>query len=415
MIKRLALLMLLCVLVIGWQIYPLTPATLKTSVTNLWPNVFSKAKHTYSTTDATYPSEMVTPPKPQTDQQKNPVQLQETNLQKQTSLELLQNLENRLAQSNIQQIPIVSAALAQRLQKHRNPEIYQYISGLLSQPDVPIENKSILLDLLAETATPDALDLLLDLAKQGANTPFYILALQAISRIGDNRWDGRFHEELSPALEEAWADPSIKDPAFLGAVGKAIAEVGAPGGVNQLLVTVSGHNPEQVTPTTGLNGQEVATVSGNNQVQEPAPTSLTRQEVALEVIPHVQNPVAVSVLTDWFQQEPLGAPAFETSANALIAIGTPAATQTIVDWAVEAPAEGARNLEDWLHNVDDTSTIVSIATEQNLNFKTPEVAAVFTGAVASFTANPGLSNATDPATATSAESDETPVLPLLPP
>ena len=71
---------------------------------------------------------------------------------------------------------------------------------MLAKPNVSMEIKAILLDLLAEIATTEALRQLLSLAEQGTNSPLYIQVLQALSRIGDNRWDGRFHTELSQGI-----------------------------------------------------------------------------------------------------------------------------------------------------------------------------------------------------------------------
>lgn len=295
------------------------------------------------------------------------------NLDHQTPAQLWQYWKMLLNRSEFQQIPIIGALLAERLRKHPDPVVYQSIASLLLQPNVSVENKAIVLDLLSEIATPDSLGQLIDLAKQGEDFPLYILVLQAISRIGDNRWDGEFHEELSPTLEAAWSNPENSDQAFLSAVGNAIAAVGAPEGVDQLLLTVSG--------------------SDNGKVTEE--TNRIKQEVAFDVIPQVRNPDAVEVLSTWFGQEPLGTPAFEVSGNALAEIGSPSATQEIVDWAKDAPAEGARNLNDWLTKIDDDNSLKFIsAAAQNLEFQSPEIKAVINTVTAGIDANAVLSATT---------------------
>ncbi|KJV07092.1 hypothetical protein VZ94_07150 [Methylocucumis oryzae] len=78
-----------------------------------------------------------------------------------------------------------------------------------------------------------------------------------------------------------------------------------------------------------------------------------KQEAAFNAVPQTRNPDAVGVLSEWFEQESLGTPAFEVSGDALAGIGTPESTQEIIDWAQDAPDEGARNLESWLSDVDD--------------------------------------------------------------
>ncbi|MDP2902267.1 MAG: HEAT repeat domain-containing protein [Methylovulum sp.] len=287
----------------------------------------------------------------------------------QTPAQLWQQLKMLLGQSDFQQIPIIGTLLAERLRQHPDPDVYQSIADLLLQPDVPVENKAILLDLLADIATPKSLAQLINLAEQGTDFPLYLLVLQVISRIGDNRWDGKFHEELSPVLETAWSNPGITDPAFLGAIGKAIAAVGAPEGVNQLLQTVSGSNTDNATEET-------------NRI---------KQTVAFDAIPQVRNPDAVEVLSIWFKQELLGTSAFEVSANALVEIGSPKATQEIIDWAKDAPAEGARNLKDWLVKIDDAPSLKVISTAQTQTFQSPEIKAVFDTAAASINASAALS------------------------
>lgn len=293
--------------------------------------------------------------------------------QHQTPAQLWQYLQTLLNQSDFQQIPIIGRIFAERLRKHPDPEVYRNIADLLLQPNVSLEIKAILLDLLAEIATPDSLAQLITLAEQQAHSSLYILVLQAISRIGDNRWDGEFHEELSPALETAWSNAEINDQAFLNAVGKAIAAVGAPNGVDQLLLTVSGSNSDK----------------------EPEETNRIKQEVAFDVIPQVRNPDAVEVLSTWLGQEPLGTPASEVSANALAGIGSSAAAQKIVDWAKEAPAEGARNLKDWLSKIDDDNALKSISAAQNQVFRHPEIKAVINSVAARIDSNTALSVTTD--------------------
>jgi hypothetical protein len=276
-------------------------------------------------------------------------------LRAQTPAQLWQRWEMLLIRSQFQQIPIIGAMLAESLRKHPDPQIYQNIAHLLAQEDVSVENKAILLDLLGEIATPDSLSQLIGLAETQADSPLYISALQVISRIGDNRWDGRFHEELSPMLEAAWSNPAINDLAFLNAIAKAIAVVGAPEGVNQLLRTVAGRNAGKDTEEKGR----------------------AKQAVAFEAIPKVRNPDAVATLSEPFEQEPIGSAVFEASGDALAEIGSPAATQEILNWAQTAPPEGARRLQDWLPKIDDSDSLALIAkAQQSLEFQSTEVAAV---------------------------------------
>lgn len=273
----------------------------------------------------------------------------------QTPEKLWRNWQARLNRAEYQQIPIINALLADSLRKHPDPSVYRSIGALLASPDETVENKALAVDLLAEIATPESLGPLLALVGQETDSPLYFQALQAISRIGENRWDGEFHEELSPVLESAWSNAENNDPAFLSAIGQAIAGVGAPDGVNLLLLTLAASNKD-----------------GKKEETERA-----KQEVAFNAVPQVRNPDAVAVLGEWFEQESLGTPAFEVSATALAEIGSAEATKKLVDWATAAPAEGARNFEDWLTKIDEPNTLATLATTQDLAFASPEVGDVF--------------------------------------
>ena len=290
-------------------------------------------------------------------------------LQKQTSMQLWQRWKELFDRSEFQQIPIIGALLAERLRKHPEPEIYQGITDLLMQPSVSDEAKALLLDLLAEIATPDSLAQLINLAEQSVDAKIYLLILQAISHIGDNRWDGKFHEELSPILEAAWSNPGLSEQMFLNAIGTAIAEVGAPSGVDQLLLTVSGS-------TTGIVSEET------NRIQ---------QEVAFQAIPNVSNPHAIDVLSNSLNQQPLGTAAFEASGSALAGMDTPRATQSIVNWAQQAPDDGARNLEQWLPKISDPKSLILITSLSSTQFNNPAIKAVIDKATASIFSNSALS------------------------
>lgn len=274
------------------------------------------------------------------------------------SLALWQQWQKLITEQNYQQIPIVNAKLAEQLHKHPNPQIYQEINGLLAQPAIPVQNKALLLDLLTEIATPQALSQLLNLAQLGNTDPLYMLVVQAISRIGDNRWNGKFHEELSPVLETAWLNATDTDETFLNALGSAIAKIGAPQGVNELLLAVTSKTAIPLT-------------------DKKADTETIKQEIAFEVIPKVRNPAAVPVLKTWLTQEPVGNPGFELSGTALTEINSPDAIEALVDMAKTAPDDASRNVQEWLtKKMDDDKSVSVIKTAQKTGFQSTAIAEV---------------------------------------
>ncbi|MEY4194657.1 MAG: hypothetical protein RLZZ226_1025, partial [Pseudomonadota bacterium] len=142
-----------------------------------------------------------------------------------------QNWQTALLTGDIRQIPIEGGLLAEHLRQTPDAAIYQEIAMLLNDPIRSVAEKNLLVGLLGEIATPDALTELMNLVHEGNQSPLYLASLQAISQIASNRWGGRFHEELSSTLELAWQDMQGGDPAYAATLAKSIASIGAPTGV----------------------------------------------------------------------------------------------------------------------------------------------------------------------------------------
>jgi hypothetical protein len=276
-------------------------------------------------------------------------------------VQLWRRWEKALVRGDFQQIPIVGGLLAERLRRYPDEAVYRDIARFLSQADLPIESKSILVDLLGEIATPEALTQLIGLAQGGPDAPLYVPALQVISRIGENRWDGRFHEELSPDLEAAWSSLTVVDPAYAAAIARALATIGAPSGLNLLF-------------------QALAESTKKTHDEE---TTRLKQTTAFSAIPAVRNPDATEVLNQWFQETPLGSPAFEVGGLALAGLGSLTATQILLEWAQTAPAEGASRVVDWFTRLHDSASVDWLVSVQNsLEFQSNSVEKAFTTALA---------------------------------
>lgn len=177
-----------------------------------------------------------------------------------------------------QQIPIVNAMLAESLRSDGGADIYQEIANLLRDVSLPFQVRSQLVELLGEIATPEALALLLDLADQGMESPMYAPALNAISHIGENRWGGRFHEELSPLLEQAWKSMESSDWPYLVAVTQAIVGIGAPSGIGLLLDTLASRD-EKPSSSQESRGKRVVAFTETPKVTNPAAVSVLKGAV----------------------------------------------------------------------------------------------------------------------------------------
>ena len=300
---------------------------------------------------------------------------QKTPLPKQNAYELWDTWKKHLQQGTLQQIPIVNALLADRLRKQSEPEIYQDIDDILASMAYPIEVKALLLDLLSETAVPESLAELLKLAEAGPESPLYAFVLQAIANIGDNRWDGRFHEELSPPLETVWSNPKVADESYLSAVGTAIAEIGAPTGVTQLIKSVSGNStktsgPKQPAIEPSLTDQQASeTLVGSMSVPVDE-QDRTKQQIAFETLPdHVHNPNSTPVLADCLAKENVGTPTSDVCSLALAEINAPGATQVLVDHLQNAVDADPNHIKDVLNKIDDQQSLDIIAATPSLNLK----------------------------------------------
>lgn len=226
-----------------------------------------------------------------------------------------------------QQIPIANALLAESLRSEGGAEIYQEIAGLLRDAGLSYAVRAQLVDLLGEIATPEALALLLDLAGQGMESPMYAPALNSLSHIGENRWGGRFHEELSPLLEEAWKTADERDWPYLVAVTRAIVGIGAPSGIGLMLDTLAGKSADPASSDTGRS-KRLAAFTETPKVVNPAAVPVMRQAVTGSSLP-----------------SPKSSPGAGTSLPALASATTPppalATTSPAPPPAAEPPATAA--------------------------------------------------------------------------
>jgi hypothetical protein len=281
-------------------------------------------------------------------------------LQAKTAIQLWQYWLQLLAKLEAQQIPIIGSLLADRLHKQAEPDIYHGISELLNDPTIPNETKALLIDLLGDIATPESLALLVEQAELGIESPLYLFFLEAIARIGDNRWNGQFHEELSPLLEAEWANPAIDDPSYLNAIGTAIAKLGAVTGVEAL-----------------LNALTI-----NNKNKEKAELDREKQIIALNSIPQVTNPSAIEPLNVCLNQEPVESSAYEICAATIAGTNVPAATQKLIDHATTAPPEAAPAITIAIDSIKAPGAKAPLLKNPKRSFQSPQIEDIFATAAA---------------------------------
>lgn len=220
-------------------------------------------------------------------------------------------IESGRSEHDLRKQNIVGVLLARALQETSDfREVYEQAGRFVFDDTNAIPERAELLHVLGLAATKESLALLLQSAGKLPQERLRQTALAEISSAGAQRWDSRFHEELSPELEQVWRESNDKD--FLSAVAVALAEVGAPEGIRQLLAPI-------------LNG---------------APESDVRVQAARRALSLARNPDAVPVFAALLLDHPTADGAATLVSGAL---------SEMVD------ASAARALLGWLQNADESA------------------------------------------------------------
>ena len=177
--------------------------------------------------------------------------------------------------------------------------------------------------------------IVLDRVINGQETTLRPLLLGSIGKITQNRWDNRFHPELSPLLEEAWLQQQ-DDQELFRAVALGIAKVGSVNGVNLLLATVA--NSAQT-------------------MEEIQKQKSSAGFVALQSMKAIRNSKAIPILAQALNRADVDSPVFFASGEALAAMGRPEATELLLEWAKQAPVDAAPLVERWFTQVRDSKSI----------------------------------------------------------
>jgi hypothetical protein len=171
------------------------------------------------------------------------------------------------------ELNLTNTALAQVLQKNPSEQVYTDMHDMLNDSSLLLEQRASVVSLLAETATPASLNIILSALRDNAtDTNLRQSLLGGIETIGDYRWDGRFHTELSPSLESAWLDLP-HDEELHSALGMSIANIGATSGVDLLM----------------------------NDLQRSSYAS--GWDSSFKAIRTVRNPEALPVFTQWYESD----------------------------------------------------------------------------------------------------------------
>jgi hypothetical protein len=251
------------------------------------------------------------------------------------------------------QLEMATYALAHKLRQAGNEEIYSSIAEVLREPSLSTDQKRWVVDLLTEMATSEALKVVLNEAVNSQPSALQRLLLESILKMTNNRWDARFHPELSPVLEEIWSRRP-GDGELLLTVAIGIANVGSERGVTLLLRAVADSGP---TITEVEKGKHLPTVA------------------ALQALKKIRNPAVVPILARELTHADLQDVVFIASGDALAAMGRPEATEALLEWAKQAPREATPLVRKWFRQVRDSVSLERLHKEllQNKPFRSEQI------------------------------------------
>jgi hypothetical protein len=225
-------------------------------------------------------------------------------------------------QPSIDEKRALGFALIEKLRKNDEENFYLQASEFLNSSNSQ-KHKSNLIYLLKDIATPNALSTLLnDSENIYDDRELRSDMIRAISDIGENRWDRRFHTELSPILEKSWLEMSY-DHYLFRVVTESIAKIGSPSGIKLLIDSL------------------------DNGTLSPDQSAIT--EYSMRSIRNRRNIPYLKI--NMKNKYDLDSKSTIASGTALAAMGSSDATKVLLDWAMNAPSESDKHITMWFNMV----------------------------------------------------------------
>jgi HEAT repeat protein len=187
-----------------------------------------------------------------------------------------------------------------------DPKTLRSIREFIADESNPLNTRAQLVQVLGQAGAKETQDILIETATSSASDELRQIATQAVAYGAGFRGDGKFHEELSPALEDVWN--RSKNWSLLLSAAYAMAEVGAPGGVEKLVAAA------------------VDTSPGNAH----------RAKLAKLALGQVRNPLAIPGLAAHLGSQMGASRESLIAGDTLASIGTAASVKVLIDWLQKA-------------------------------------------------------------------------------
>lgn len=204
------------------------------------------------------------------------------------------------------QLAIQTALSAEMRRRPPDPDFVRRLKQIVLRPnDSDVERGSerlLALGVLAAFPTRDTLDALLEMIPTFDTPEIKRAALDYLGRSGAIWDDGKFHDELSPALEKAWIQSSDKE--LLATLAKAMAALGAPKGVELLFTAAMGEGG--IDPYRQECARDAMSLIFTSNALPPilarlsvtSPRSVANQTAAL-ILARIGNEGAANALVRW--------------------------------------------------------------------------------------------------------------------
>jgi pimeloyl-ACP methyl ester carboxylesterase len=238
------------------------------------------------------------------------------------------------SQANTRQA--LAVALGIKLRANDEPTLLAGIQQSLADTNATALERVRVAQLLAEIATPSALNVLVEAlldtdAPSSKDCPSCAKALSnAIQTVADSLPEQPRRAELSAVLETAWLQPDLSQPQLL-TLAEAIAKLGTAHGVEALLAAVA--NNGAALPDT----------------RKPALSRTEQQALAAFLaLAEVIQPDSETVLTTAFTGHRAHEAVFVAAGHGLVNLGSDSAAQLVLQRLDELPASDVAVGQRWL-------------------------------------------------------------------
>jgi hypothetical protein len=150
-----------------------------------------------------------------------------------------------------------------------NEAVYQRIARILSDPLESRDIKLSLINMLGRVATPDVVQLFLDVLNSNLPPDIRQHLIRTISQIGDYYWDKQYFPETAAMLLNSWRQ--TQDAEALQSLASAILRVGDINSINQLLAAIPSSTVNIADIPMDQNPKAAAVLNALNSMSKANP------------------------------------------------------------------------------------------------------------------------------------------------